>query len=111
TAHAHAAGEPVCKRRIEGALDVRDYVEHRLARVARDIEHLETAFFAPSPDLDSHYWISRSARCTKSRGSVTPIAFAVFRLTMSSNFCGCSTASSAGFAPRRILSTSTAARR
>ena len=33
-------------------------------------------------------------------GSVRPICFAVFRLMISSNFVGCSTGRSAGFAPR-----------
>ena len=36
---------------------------------------------------------------------VSPSAFAVFRLITSSNFVGCSTGRSAGFAPLRILST------
>src|SRR5262249_51936943 len=42
---------------------------------------------------------------------VRPICFAVFRLMTNSNFVGCSTGRSAGFAPLRILSTYVAARR
>jgi hypothetical protein len=42
---------------------------------------------------------------------VRPSALAVLRLTTSSNFVGCSTGRSAGFAPRKILSTNSAARR
>ena len=38
-------------------------------------------------------------------GCVMPSAFAVLRLITSSNFVGCSTGRSAGFAPLRILST------
>ena len=38
-------------------------------------------------------------------GIVRPICFAAFRLMISSNFFGCSTGRSAGFAPLRILST------
>ena len=38
-------------------------------------------------------------------GISRPSAFAVVRLMTSSNFVGCSTGRSAGFAPRRILST------
>jgi len=44
-------------------------------------------------------------------GTVTPIALAVLRLTRSSNFVGCSTGRSAGFAPLRILSMNAPARR
>ena len=42
-------------------------------------------------------------------GIVRPSACAVFRLITSSNLVGCSTGSSAGFVPLRILSTKTAA--
>src|SRR5205807_42965 len=42
--------------------------------------------------------------------NVGPICLAVFRLNTSSNFVGCSTGKSAGFAPLRILSTYVAAR-
>lgn len=54
--------------------------------------------------------ITASARASSGCGIVSPSAFAVFRLIMSSNFVGCSTASSAGLAPFRILSTYAAAR-
>ena len=47
----------------------------------------------------------RSARTSTFGGIVRPICFAVFRLMMNSNFVGCSTGKSAGFAPLRILST------
>src|SRR5215831_12883388 len=43
-------------------------------------------------------------------GTVRPSALAVVRLMMRSNLVGCSTGRSAGFAPRRILSTKLAAR-
>src|SRR5262249_11173106 len=43
-------------------------------------------------------------------GIVRPRAFAVLRLIISSNFVGCSTGRSAGFAPFRILSIIEAAR-
>ena len=51
------------------------------------------------------------ARASKSGGIVRPICFAVFKLNANSNFIGCSTGRSAGFAPLRILSTYVAARR
>ena len=43
-------------------------------------------------------------------GTVRPSDFAVFRLTTNSNRVGCSIGRSAGLAPFKILSTSTAAR-
>jgi hypothetical protein len=44
-------------------------------------------------------------------GTSRPSALAVVRLMTRSNFLGCSTGISAGFAPRSILSTKSAARR
>ena len=52
-----------------------------------------------------------SARASTFGGIVRPICLAVLRLMMSSNFVGCSTGRSAGFAPFKILSTYVAARR
>src|SRR5262249_13645377 len=51
------------------------------------------------------YWITWSGRCKTDGGIVSPMAFAVLRLTTSSNSVGCSTGRSAGFAPFRILLT------
>ena len=49
--------------------------------------------------------ITSSARASTLGGIVSPSPFAVLRLITSSNFVGCSTGRSAGFAPFRILST------
>src|SRR5262249_2478524 len=49
--------------------------------------------------------ITSSARAMSVGGTVRPSAFAVLRLMMSSIFVGCSTGSSAGCAPFKILST------
>src|SRR5262249_898643 len=57
------------------------------------------------------YSIASSARASRAGGMVRPIALAVVRLMTSSNLVGCSTEISAGFAPRKILSTNSAARR
>ena len=57
------------------------------------------------------YWITSSAWIRSVGGNVIPRAFAVLRLSTSSNFAGCSTGRSPGFAPFRILSTKMAARR
>jgi hypothetical protein len=51
------------------------------------------------------YLITLSARASTFCGIVRPFCFAVLRLITNSNFVGCSTGSSAGFAPLRILST------
>jgi hypothetical protein len=51
------------------------------------------------------YWITSSARPSSDGGIVRPRALAVLRLMTSSNFSGCWTGRSAGFAPLRILST------
>src|SRR5215510_2483850 len=66
-------------------------------------------------DRTSFAWrthsITSSARVSNIGGTVRPIAFAAIRLIASSNLVGCSTGKSPGFAPRRILSTYSAARR
>src|SRR5262249_50661003 len=56
-----------------------------------------------SPSI--HYSITRSARASTDGGMVIPNVLAVFRLTMSVNFAGCSMGMSAGFVPRSTLST------
>ena len=65
--------------------------------------------FVPRPAVSRcskrSYSITPSARTRKDSGTVSPSAFAVVRLTMRSNLMGCSTGRSAGFAPRKILST------
>src|SRR5262245_6761016 len=70
---------------------------------------------APTHDADErspvHYWMISSALTRKDCGIVSPRALAVFRLITNSNLVGCSTGRSPGFAPRRILSVSTAALR
>src|SRR5260221_14371570 len=57
------------------------------------------------------YSITSVARSSTLRGNTTPSARAVRRLTTKSYTLGCSTGMSAGFAPRRIRSTSSAVRR
>jgi Short C-terminal domain len=59
----------------------------------------------------SSYLITSSARASTASGMVRLSAFAVLRLTSSSNLVGCSTGISPGFVPCRILSTKSAARR
>jgi len=56
------------------------------------------------------YSITSSARPSSGSGTVRPSAFAVLRLTVSSNLVGCWTGRSIGLAPLRIRSTYVAAR-
>ena len=51
------------------------------------------------------YSITSSARASRVGAIIKPSAFAVFRLMVRLNSVGCSTGRSAGFAPRKILST------
>src|SRR5262249_44224481 len=62
-------------------------------------------------ELAPDHSITSSARRRIDVGNSRPIAFAVFKLTTSSNRVGCSTGSSAGVAPLRILATYSANRR
>lgn len=64
---------------------------------------------ALTPPVD--YRTTSSARSRIPSGIVRRRAFAAFMLTTSTYCVGCSIGSSAGFAPRRILSTYSAARR
>src|SRR6202011_6113999 len=56
-----------------------------------------------------HYSITSLAIASRVAGTTRPSAFAVLRLTTNSNWVGCWTGRSAGFAPLRILSTKTVA--
>jgi hypothetical protein len=58
---------------------------------------------------DSDYSITSSASDRTEFGTLMPSLLATFRLTINSNFVGCSTGKSAGFSPFRILSTKYAA--
>ena len=57
------------------------------------------------------YRITLSALASTFGGIVKPICLAAFRLTINSNFVGCSTGRSAGLVPFKILSTNRAASR
>jgi hypothetical protein len=58
-----------------------------------------------------NYSMTASVRASSVVGTVRPSAFAVVRLITRSNLVGCSTGRSPGFAPRRILSAYSPARR
>jgi len=65
----------------------------------------------PESGRSRAYSITLSALISSDCGMVMPSALAVLRLITSSNVVGCSTGSSPGFAPLKILSTNAAARR
>jgi len=71
--------------------------------------------FVPKADIcgaaNRAYSINSSARARKVVGRLRPSTSAVVKLTARSNLVGCSTGISAGFAPRRTLSTKSAVRR
>src|SRR5262249_53192113 len=62
-------------------------------------------------ELAAFHSITSSARASSVGGGSRPSAVAVVRLITRSNLVGCSTGMSAGFAPRKILSTNSPARR
>src|SRR5215510_5877200 len=68
-------------------------------------------FHCRSSPLRPFHSITSSARASSVGAISMPTAFALFRLITISNLVGCSTGSSPGFAPRRILSTYDADRR
>src|SRR6516225_6970794 len=81
-----------------------------LLRASRDRPRRRAAeerdeFAAPNHSITS------VASASSVGGTVRPSTFAVVRLMTRSNLVGCSTGMSAGFAPRNILSTNSAARR
>src|SRR5262249_44630311 len=61
--------------------------------------------------IPASHSITSSARASSVAGTSRPSALAVLRLISISNLVGCSTGRSAGFAPLKILSTYSAARR
>src|SRR5205814_2049243 len=58
-----------------------------------------------SPQGSQFHSITSSARASNDCGTVRPSALAVLRLITNSNFVGCSTGISDGFAPFRIFAT------
>src|SRR6266446_5428390 len=83
---------------------------HRLLRARRERPRRSAA--EKRDELAAlHHSITSSAVASSEGGTVRPSAVAVVKLMTRSNLVGCSTGISAGFAPRRILSTYSAARR
>jgi len=110
-----AAGKPT------SALGQKQTLRHlqpmsALPPIADIDQHGRDVRFVPIADIlhcrkECHYSINSSARARKVVGRVRPSISAVVKLTVRSNLVGCSTGISAGFAPRRTLSTKSAVRR
>src|SRR5262249_31925747 len=98
---SQSTGDGVVEPGVEHA-DAGD-LRGRLLRPRRERPRCRTA--EQSDELAPPHSITSSARASNVGGTSRPSAFAVVRLTTSSNLVGCSTGRSAGFAPRRILST------
>src|SRR5262245_1760395 len=118
---AHVAG--FCEALAKSAQTLRNGVRRgdaeepnhrhgRLLRVRRErprCRAAEQGGAVAAFELSAHS-ITSSARASSVGGISRPSALALLRLITSSNFVGCSTGSSAGLAPLRILSTNVAAR-
>src|SRR5262249_33840465 len=81
----------------------------RLLRPRRERPRSRTA--NERDEIAALHSITSSARASSVGAMLTPSAFAVVRLITRSNLVGCSTGMSAGFAPRKILSANSPARR
>src|SRR4029453_6787111 len=83
----------------------------RLLRLGGQRRGEEASSYGADEESPIHHSITWSARCSSEGGILSPMALAVLRLITSSNVVGCSTGRSAGFAPLRILSMKSVARR
>src|SRR5262249_7099520 len=106
--------EPLMKRRNETSIgkcisEETNYRQYRLLCAQTERPHRDAA--NKRDELAAPHSITSSARARSGGGIVRPRAFAVVRLMTRLNLVGCSTGMSPGFVPRRILSTSSAARR
>src|SRR6516165_10805735 len=100
-----ALAEPGNKGRIrQSGIDEADHRHRRLLR-ARSERPSNRSAAEQRYELASLHSITSSARAMSVGGTSRPSALAVVRFMMRSNLVGCSTGISAGFVPRRILST------
>src|SRR5262249_33872444 len=97
------------KRRRTGTQkpDERQFVPLLRARLKRPCSRATEK----SDELAPPHSITSSAATSSACGTVRPSALAVLVLITRSYLVGCSTGTSAGFVPRKILSTKSAARR
>src|SRR3989442_14809046 len=84
----------------------RSFLTPRISRGAKCRRlHAQVRRRTSQPPLQRDHSMTRSALLANDCGIVSPSAFGVFRLMTSSNLVGCSTGSSPGLTPLRILST------
>src|SRR5215467_10786247 len=103
---AHVAAlEEAVDREIGGAHAelIRQYTDPKLSNAARRPRDRRAA--EQSDERAADHSITSSARASSDGGTSMPSALAVVRLMIRSNLLGCSTGISAGFVPRRTLST------
>src|SRR5262249_29513781 len=84
-------------------VDEPDHWHRRLLRARRERPRRRAA--EKRDELASFHSITSSASASTVGGTSMPSVLTVLRLTTKSNLVGCSTGMSAGFAPRKILST------
>src|SRR6266849_749774 len=89
------------------AAEKTDHRHRRLLR-ARNDRPRDSHAAEKRDEFPPPHSITSSARASNDGGMRRPSALAVLRLTTSSNLVGCSTGRSAGLAPLKILSTTTA---
>src|SRR5262249_28276215 len=104
--------EPLEQRVVEGLMAMGEETHAPDLRLGAGAERQGgEAARCQHDELAALHSITRSARARNAGDRFSPIAFAVLRLTASSKVVGCSTGMSAGFTPRKTLSTRSAARR
>src|SRR5262249_55519376 len=103
-------GREMRERPRRRTAEIADHRHRRLLRARRERPGRRRA---PQKrhELAALHSITSPARASRVGGTSRPSAFAVVRLITRSNLVGCSTGMSAGFAPRKILSTNSPARR
>ena|SRR5215467_193967 len=89
-----------------GGMETMVYTNNHVFRIQKQKGNsVSLGAFWFSSRIWQRYLITLSAPANMLGEMVRPICFAAFKLITNSNFFGCSTGSSAGLAPFRILST------
>src|SRR5262249_7288808 len=99
----------VCERLRRATMQKPNHRHRALLRTRRERPSRHAT--EQTDELASLHSMTSSARASSVAGTSRPSALAVVRLMTRSNLVGCSTGMSAGLAPRKILLTTSAARR
>src|SRR5262245_40401706 len=107
-----AETSPECVNKVRGDLNAGDDSNNWHRRLLRPrLERPRRRAAKQRDECAPLHSITSSARASSVEGTVRPMILAVVRFMTKSNLVGCSTGRSAGFAPRKILSTYAADRR